>query len=153
MNNVGFCLALAVPRYLLVCVCRWWFETKFVVTWIALFVSMIWGMHERCRWLSGRYVTASFGAFWGLFWLMVASLVLLPRGWLLVRRSSGMSTIKVHEWCLVCYGWLIVCFCRNFHAFLPLQMCYMALLPWASSGFLCCIPNRWHWLAWTKLFS
>lgn len=50
-------------------------------------------------------------------------MALLPRVWLIVGRSSGMSTIKVHEWCLVCYGWLDVCLRSNFHAFLPFQLC------------------------------
>lgn len=50
---------------------------------------------------------ASFGAFWGLFWLLVACLAFVLGGWLLVGRFSGMMTGKVHEWYLVCYGWLV----------------------------------------------
>jgi len=34
---------------------------------------------------------------------------------LLVRWFLGMSTVKVHEWCLVCYGWLALCLRNNFH--------------------------------------
>ncbi|KAI3680175.1 hypothetical protein L2E82_50560 [Cichorium intybus] len=70
---------------------------------------------------SNELVRVSFGAFWGSFWLLVACLVLVPRGWLLAGWSSGMSTVKVHEWCLVCYGWLDVCLSSNFHACIPLQ--------------------------------
>jgi hypothetical protein len=46
----------------------------------------------------------------------------LPGGWLIVGRLSGMSTVKVHEWCLVCYGWLAVCSRSNVHACIPLQL-------------------------------
>lgn len=35
-----------------------------------------------------------------------------------------MITVKVHEWCLVCYGWLVICLSSTFHAFIPLQLCY-----------------------------
>ena len=45
-----------------------------------------------------------------------------PGGWLLVRRLSGISTVKVHEWCLVYYGWLAVCSHSNVHACIPLQV-------------------------------
>lgn len=48
--------------------------------------------------------------------------------WLLAERSSGMISVKVHEWCLVCYGWLDVCLRSNFHAGLPLQLCYKPCL-------------------------
>ena len=99
---------------------------------------------------SGSFVSC--GAFWGLFCLMIAFSCMLPRGWLSGRRSSGMISIKVHEWCLVCYGWLIVCLCRNCHAFLPCETCYLAPLPLVSCGLLCCIPNRWHCLANKVLF-
>ena len=26
-----------------------------------------------------------------------------------------MITVKVHEWCLVCFRWMALCFCNNFH--------------------------------------
>lgn len=42
----------------------------------------------------------------GLFWLLVACLVFEPNGWLQVGMASGMMSVKVHEWCLVCYVWL-----------------------------------------------
>ena len=29
-----------------------------------------------------------------------------PNGWLLVGMASGMTSVKVHEWFLVCYVWL-----------------------------------------------
>jgi hypothetical protein len=58
------------------------------------------------------------------FWLLVACLALLLSGWLLVGGFSGMYTIKVHEWCLVCYGWLDVCLRSNFYVFLPLQFLF-----------------------------
>ncbi|GJX77556.1 reverse transcriptase domain-containing protein [Tanacetum coccineum] len=30
----------------------------------------------------------------------------MVNGWLQVRMASGMMSVKVHEWCLVCYVWL-----------------------------------------------
>ena len=51
---------------------------------------------------------ASCGAFLGLLWLLVACVVFVLCGWLLVGRFREMFTVKVHEWCLVCYGWLDV---------------------------------------------
>lgn len=42
----------------------------------------------------------------GLFWLLVACLAYEPNGWLQVGMASGMMSVKVHEWCLVCYVWL-----------------------------------------------
>lgn len=35
-----------------------------------------------------------------------------------------MTSVKVHEWCLVCYGWLVICLSSTFYAFIPLQLCY-----------------------------
>lgn len=74
------------------------------------------------------HVFASFGAFWGLFWLLVACLAYVLGGSLLVGRFRGMSTVKVHEWCLVCYGWLDVCLRSNVHACIPLQLCVKACI-------------------------
>ena len=71
---------------------------------------------------------ASFGAFWGLLWLLVAYSAFELGGSLLVGRFSGMSTLKVHEWCLVCYGWLAVCLRSNVHACMPFQLCSRLLL-------------------------
>jgi hypothetical protein len=33
-----------------------------------------------------------------------------PSGGLLVGVASGMMSVKVHEWCLVCYVWLAAAF-------------------------------------------
>ncbi|GKA91809.1 reverse transcriptase domain-containing protein [Tanacetum coccineum] len=41
-----------------------------------------------------------------LCWLLVACLAFEVNGWLQVRMASGMMSVKVHEWCLVCYVWL-----------------------------------------------
>lgn len=41
---------------------------------------------------------------------MVARMDFVPSRWLLVGIASGMLTVKVHEWCLVCYVWLAAAF-------------------------------------------
>jgi len=72
----------------------------------------------------------------GVGWLLVACLALVLCGSLLVGRLSGMLTVKVHEWCLVCYGWLAVCSRSNVHACLPLHFsdkaCFALSSLWVS---------------------
>ena len=41
----------------------------------------------------------------GVVSAVVVFLALVPRGWLQAGWSSGMITVKVHEWCFVCYVW------------------------------------------------
>lgn len=84
---------------------------------------------------------ASGGAFWGLFWLLGACLAFVLGGWLKVGRSSGMQTVKVHEWCLACYGWLALCLRNNFHPTCLFICLFRHLLPKRIVGFLCCIPK------------
>lgn len=40
----------------------------------------------------------------------------------LAWRFSGMYTVKVHEWCLVCHGWLALCLCKQLPPGIPLQL-------------------------------
>ncbi|GJT18941.1 hypothetical protein Tco_0877647 [Tanacetum coccineum] len=42
----------------------------------------------------------------GSFCLLVACLAFELNGWLQVGMASGMMSVKVHKWCLVCYVWL-----------------------------------------------
>jgi hypothetical protein len=78
---------------------------------VPLLVGFLCSRPFRC------FVTfASFGAFWGLSWLLVACLAFWLGLLLLVGLPSGMSTVEVHEWCLVCYVWMAVCLRNNVHA-------------------------------------
>ena len=53
----------------------------------------------------------------------------------LVSWFLGKSIVKVHEWCLVCYGWLALCLRNNFHL-ANLFSCLVRLVsPIQSVGF------------------
>ena len=56
-------------------------------------------------------------------------------GWSLVRRFSGMLSVKVHEWCLVCYGWLALCLRNNFHLAYLLSYVLRLVSPELYCGF------------------
>ena len=97
---------------------------------------------SKARSLLGiRWFFASGGAFWGLFWLLGACFAFVLGGWLKVGRSSGMQTVKVHEWCLACYGWLALCLRNNFHPASLFSCLLRHLLPKRIVGFLCCLPK------------
>lgn len=85
---------------------------------------------------------ASFGAFWGLLWLIAACFCNVLGLWLFAGWLLGMQTVKVHEWCLVCYGWLALCLCNNFHLAYLFNCLYRHVLPIWIVGFLCCLPDQ-----------
>ena len=51
-----------------------------------------------------------------------------------------MSTVKVHEWCLVCYGWLALCLRNNFHLTYLFSCLFSCVSTKQTVGFLCCLP-------------
>lgn len=76
----------------------------------------------------------SFGAFWGCFgyWLLVWSWAERVASSLV---ASGMLTVKVDEWCLVCYVWLAAAFATT-SMLSDLFSCAARLVsPWAYCGF------------------
>ena len=67
----------------------------------------------------------------GVVSAVVVFLALVPRGWLQAGWSSGMITVKVHEWCFVCYVW-----------FFRIVRCILGVVS-AAVVFLALVPRGW----------
>jgi len=84
--------------------------------------------------------------------------------WQVSTRTTwflGMTTVKVHEWCLVCYGWLALCLRNNFHLACLFSFLFRHLLSNRNAGFCVAylsygillvvqscfrlVPLNWHW--------
>lgn len=94
------------------------------------------GLMKVIQWCSGLFVLFSHRSVHSVVILAVGGLPgncawWVATGWV----SSGMSTVKVHEWCLVCYGWLALCLRNNFHLAYLFSLVSMLVLHWMHVGF------------------
>lgn len=102
--------------------------------------------HSNIRWFLISYRLVHSGGcsgLWSLSWHVVKG----------VDVCWAIFGDVFHKGAWVVFGLLQVVDCllaQELPCVLTFSTFYLALLPLASCGFLCCIPNRWHCLAWTK---
>lgn len=96
--------------------------------------SHIWLMNV-VQWRIGLFVFSHRSVHSGVI-LAINCLPCVWAWWVVVSWViSGMSTVKVHEWCLVCYGWLALCLRNNFHLAYLFSLVSMLVSHWTHSGF------------------
>lgn len=79
-------------------------------------------------------------------WFLLVFLHVCLAKWLdarVIRWGSSCFVVrKTCEWCLVCVGWPYLCPGSEAIPSNPLQSGLIAFCCWATTGFLCCIPNE-----------
>lgn len=112
------------------------FELKTCGLSVSDTASLPWLM-KVVRWCCGLLVFFSHRSVHSGVILAVGSLLGNWASWVVTGWvSSGMSIVKVHEWCLVCYRWLALCLRNNFHPAYLFSLVSMLVLHWMHDGFL-----------------